>query len=42
MNTADMLLRFLRLAGLTFALGVIGIGLSIAIMLATYYTLISI
>lgn len=40
MNTADMLLRFLCLTGTVFALGVLGIGLGLAVMLATYYTLI--
>ena len=42
MKLADMFLRFLCLTGLVFLLGVIGIGITILIMLATYYTLISV
>lgn len=42
MKTADMLIRFLCLTGMTFVLGALGVGMCIVIMLATYYTLISI
>jgi hypothetical protein len=38
----DMLIRFLCLTGLAFVLAALGIGLSLVIMLVTYYTLISI
>lgn len=42
MKLADMVLRFLYLTGTVFVLGVMGIGLSVAVMFATYYILISI
>ena len=40
MKLANLLLRFLCLTGLAFALSVVGIGLCIVVMLCTYYTLI--
>jgi len=41
MNITSTLLRFLQLVGIVFALGVMGIGLSLTIMLVTYYALIA-
>ena len=42
MKVADMLIRFLCLTGMAFVLGTLGVGMCIVIILATYYTLISI